>query len=98
VAGETVSPFVEAAMAADATSALTHWGTSGLRYINADYTLSLTRLPKGPNIGLAALVHSSHDGVASGAAAVFDEYGPIGNSMAVALVNPVESFQPKTMR
>ena len=48
--------------------------------------------------GLAALVHSSHDGVASGAAAVFDEYGPIGNSMAVALVNPVESFQPKTMR
>jgi len=98
VAGETVSPFVEAAMAADATSALTHWGTSGLRYINADYTLSLTRLPKGPNIGLAALVHSSHDGVASGAAAVFDEYGPIGNSMAVALVNPIESFQPKTMK
>ena len=97
VAGETVSPFVEAAMAADATSALTHWGTTGLRYINADYTLSLTRLPKGPNIGLAALVHSSHDGVASGAAAVFDEYGPIGNSMAVALVNPIESFQPKTM-
>jgi len=42
-------------------------------------------------------VHSSHDGVASGAAAVFDEYGPIGNSMAVALVNPIESFQPKTM-
>ena len=53
-------------MAADATSALTHWGTSGLRYINADYTLSLTRLPEGPHIGLAALLHSSHDGVASG--------------------------------
>lgn len=98
VTGETNSPFVEAAMAADATSALTHWGTTGLRYINADYTLSLTRLPKGPHIGLAALVHSSHDGVASGAAAVFDEYGPIGNSMAVALANPVESFRPRNMR
>ncbi len=48
LAGEATSPFVEAAMAADATSALTHWGTSGLRYINADYTLSLTRLPEGP--------------------------------------------------
>ena len=83
MAGETVSPFVEAAMAADATSALTHWGTGGLRYINADYTLSLTRLP-GAYIGLAAPVHSSHDGVAAGSAAVFDEYGPIGNSTAVA--------------
>ncbi len=98
VSGETVSPFVEAAMAADATSALTHWGTSGLRYINADYTLSLTRLPEGPHIGLAALLHSSHEGVAAGAAAMFDEHGPIGNTMAVALVNPVESFRPKTMR
>lgn len=97
VAGEATSPFVEAAMAADATSALTHWGTTGLRYINVDYTLSLTRLPKGPNIGMAAVVHTSHDGLASGTAAVFDEYGPIGTSMAVALVNPVESFQPTTM-
>ena len=98
VAGEATSPFVEAAMAADATSALTHWGTSGLRYINADYTLSLTRLPEGPHIGLAALLHSSHAGVASGAAAIFDEHGPIGNAMAVALVNPAESFRPKTMK
>jgi hypothetical protein len=98
VAGEVTSPFVEAAMAADATSALTHWGTTGLRYINADYTLSLTRLPKGEHIGLAALVHTSHDGIASGVAAVFDEYGPIGNAMAVALVNPADAFQPRTMR
>lgn len=95
VAGEPISPFVMAAMAADATSALTHWGTGGLRYINADYTLTLTRLPHGDHIGLATLAHSSHDGVASGVAAVFDERGPIGNSMAVALVNPAESFQPK---
>lgn len=98
VAGETLSPFVEATMAADATSALTHWGTTGLQYINVDYTLSLSRLPQGPNIGMAAVVHSSHDGIASGSAAVFDEYGPIGNSMAVALVNPAESFRPGGMR
>ncbi|WP_328349629.1 thioesterase family protein [Mycobacterium sp. NBC_00419] len=98
VAGETISPFVEATMAADATSALTHWGTQGLQYINVDYTLSLTRLPKGPNIGMAAVVHTSHDGIASGTAALFDEYGPIGNSMAVAVVNPVESFRPGSMK
>ncbi|TGD84759.1 thioesterase family protein [Mycolicibacterium sp. CH28] len=98
VAGEVTSPFVEAAMAADATSALTHWGTTGLRYINTDYTLSLTRLPRGQHIGLAALAHTSHDGVASGVAAVFDEHGPIGTAMAVAVVKPAESFQPNTMR
>lgn len=95
VAGETSSPFVEVAMAGDATSALTHWGTGGLRYINADYTLTLTRLPVGDYIGLAALVHSSHDGVASGAAAVFDAQGPIGNAITVGLANPAESFHPK---
>lgn len=96
VAGETLSPFVEVAMAGDATSALTHWGTGGLRFINADYTLTLTRLPRGAHIGLAALVHTSHHGIASGVAAVFDEHGPIGNAMAAALVNPAESFHPRT--
>lgn len=95
VAGEALSPFVEVAMAGDATSALTHWGTGGLRFINADYTLTLTRLPRGPHIGLAALVHTSHQGIASGVAAVFDEHGPIGNAMAAALVNPADSFHPK---
>ena len=84
-------------MAADATSALTHWGTSGLRYINADYTLSLTRLPEGPHRpGGPAAQQPRRRGV--GAAAIFDEHGPIGNAMAVALVNPAESFRPKTMK
>lgn len=96
VAGEPLSPFVEVAMAGDATSALTHWGTGGLRFINADYTLTLTRLPRGGHVGLAALVHTSHNGIASGVAAVFDEHGPIGNAMAAALVNPAESFRPRT--
>ncbi|MCX2929218.1 thioesterase family protein [Mycobacterium sp. CVI_P3] len=95
VAGEITSPFVQAAMAADATSALSHWGTGGLRYINADYTLTLARAPVGEYIGLAAISHNSHDGVAAGAAAVFDEQGPIGNAITVGLVNPVESFHPR---
>jgi hypothetical protein len=96
VAGEVTSPFVQVAMAGDATSALSHWGTGGLRYINADYTLTLAREPVGDYIGLAAMSHNSHDGVASGAAAVFDEHGPIGNAITVGLVNPAESFRPRT--
>ena len=95
VAGEATSPFVQVAMAADAASATSHWGTDGLRYINADYTLTLAREPVGEYIGLAAMSHNSNHGIASGAVAVFDEQGPIGNAITVGLVNPVESFHPR---
>ena len=64
VEGVPMTPFTRAAMAGDVASSLTHFGTDGLHYINADYTLTLSRLPEGPDIGLAALTHSSHDGVA----------------------------------
>ena len=47
---------------------LTHWGTGGLKFINADYTLALSRQPEGPYIGLAALTHYSHAGIATGVA------------------------------
>lgn len=95
VEGEVTSPFVQVAMAADAASATSHWGTDGLRYINADYTLTLAREPVGEYIGLAATNHLSQDGVAAGAVTVFDTQGPIGNAVTVGLVNPVESFHPK---
>ena len=59
VEGEPMTPFTRAAMAGDVASSLTHYGTAGLQYINADYTLTLSRLPDGPDIGLAALTQSS---------------------------------------
>lgn len=92
--GCDVTPFTKAALAGDVTSALTHWGTAGLRYINADFTMSLSRLPEGEFIGLAAHSHHGHDGVASGAATVFDRRGPLGHSIAVALAQPEGSFRP----
>ena len=88
VDGVPMTPFTRAAMAGDVASSLTHYGTAGLHYINADYTLALSRLPDGPDIGLAALTHSSDDGVAAGSAAVFDRLGPIGTVIATALGNP----------
>jgi acyl-CoA thioesterase len=92
VDGEAVTPFVRAAMAGDVTSSLTHSSASGLNFINADYTLTLSRLPDGEYIGLAALTHYSHAGVATGTAALFDQLGPIGSSVATGLVNP--GFRP----
>jgi acyl-CoA thioesterase len=92
VEGEPVTPFIRAAMAGDVTSSLTHSSTGGLNYINADYTLTLSRLPDGEYIGLAALTHYSHAGVATGTAAIFDRLGPIGSGVATGLVNP--GFRP----
>jgi len=91
---DLMSPFTRVALAADVTSALTHWGTGGLRYINADFTLTLSRLPDGDYIGLASDGHHARDGVASGAATVFDQHGPIGHSIAVALAQPAGAFRP----
>jgi hypothetical protein len=85
---EPLSPFTRAVMAGDVTSSLTHWGTEGLQFINADYTITLSRLPEGVYIGLASVTHYSHAGVATGVATLFDETGPIGSGMATALANP----------
>ncbi len=46
--GVPLTPFTRAAMAGDMASSLTHYGASGLQFINADYTLTLSRLPQGP--------------------------------------------------
>jgi Thioesterase-like superfamily len=85
---DPLSPFTRAVMAGDVTSSLTHWGTEGLRFINADYTVTLSRLPEGVYIGLASVTHYSDAGVATGVATLFDETGPIGSGMATALANP----------
>lgn len=90
--GEPLSAFVRAAMAADITASLANWGTNGLQFINADYTLTLSRLPEGPHIGMAALTHYSHDGVATGSAVLADRKGPIGSGVSVAIAH--SGFRP----
>jgi hypothetical protein len=92
VEGEPLTAFTRAAMAGDMASSLTHYGPTGLQFINADYTLTLSRLPEGPYLGLAALTHYSHAGVATGVATIVDETGPIGSAVATALSNP--GFDP----
>jgi Thioesterase-like superfamily len=94
IEGAPMTAFTRAAMAGDVASSLTHYGTDGLYFINADYTVTLSRLPDGPDIGLAALTHSSHGGVATGTAAMFDRRGLIGTATATALANP--GFTPQS--
>ncbi|OBG53561.1 thioesterase family protein [Mycobacterium sp. E735] len=92
IGGEPLSPFTRAAMAADITASLANWGTNGLQFINADYTLTLSRLPEGPHIGMASLTHYSHDGVATGSAVLVDRTGPIGSGVSVGIAH--SGFRP----
>jgi acyl-coenzyme A thioesterase PaaI-like protein len=89
---EALTPFIRAAMAVDVTASLTGFSKAGLEFINADYTLTLCRLPDGPYVGLAGLTHYSAGGVAVGSASLFDTQGPIGASMTTAAAN--SNFRP----
>lgn len=82
---EPLTPFTRAAMAADVTASLVNWSSEGLKFINADYTLTLSRLPEGVHIGLASQSHSTRDGIATGSAILFDENGEIGSSISVSV-------------
>jgi len=89
---EPLTPFTRAAMAADVTASLVNWSSDGLKFINADYTVTLSRLPDGPMIGLASQGHCGHDGIATGSATIFDQHGKIGTSVAVSLAQA--GFRP----
>jgi acyl-CoA thioesterase len=96
VAGHPLTPLTRAAFAGDIVSSLTHWSTAGLLYINADYTVAISRLPEGEYIGLAAQSYYGTDGVGAGSATMFDSTGPIGTGTALALGQPPGSFQPNS--
>jgi hypothetical protein len=85
VEGESVSPFVRVALAADLTSPVSLFSTAGLHYINADYTLTLGRLPVSEAIGFESGGHLSDDGVAVGHCTLYDSAGPIGTCAVTAL-------------
>lgn len=97
VHGHALTPFVRLAFVGDVTSSLTHWGTGGLRYINADYTVTASRLPDGEYLGLAAQSHYGTAGVATGSATIFDRHGPLGTGSALALAQPAEAFKPSSL-
>ena len=90
--GEPLTAFTRAAMAADVTAAIANWGSNALQFINVDYTLTLSRLPEGPHIGLAALTHYSNDGVATGSAVLLDHKGPVGSAVSVSIAH--SGFRP----
>lgn len=78
IKGELPSGFERISSAADLGSMTVHWDPEGVQYINTDVSLSLSRMPIGTGIGVAALDWSSHAGISAGAATLFDECGALG--------------------
>lgn len=87
VAGESLSPLVRVALAADMASPVAHFGSAGLKYINADYSINLGRLPLGDAIGIESAGHLSEEGVAVGHCVMHDTGGPIGFCSTSAIAN-----------
>ena len=92
VEGDPLTPLVRAAMAGDVCASLANWGSEGLQFINADYTVTLSRLPEGAVLGLASHTHLSHGGVATGSATLVDARGAVGTCVALAVAHP--GFNP----
>lgn len=88
VAGETLSPFARAALAADFASPLANSHSTGLDHINADLSLHLGRLPVGDWIGIEVADRVAADGVSVAQCRFHDTAGPIGWSAVSAVLNP----------
>ncbi|MEU4650397.1 acyl-CoA thioesterase domain-containing protein [Nocardia fluminea] len=87
VVGERPTPFQFVAGLADVTNVVTNLGSNGLEYINADATLTLTRLPEGDEAGLVGLDRLAQDGIALGTAAIYDRKGVFGTATVSSLAN-----------
>ncbi|NMM91626.1 hypothetical protein B2J88_46310 [Rhodococcus sp. SRB_17] len=81
ISGIENTPFVRAAMVGELTNTLTSWSDRGIGFINHDVTILLARLPIGPIVGIEADNHVSGDGIAAGAATMWDADGRFGISV-----------------
>lgn len=89
---EPISLFAAAASVADMSNMVSNWGSAGIGFINADISLTLARLPVSMEIGLRALDHVQHDGVAVTAAEMFDRKGPLGTTTLTAISNAANTI------
>ncbi|MGK8506076.1 acyl-CoA thioesterase domain-containing protein [Nocardia asiatica] len=87
VAGEPLTPFQHAAMVADFTNQVCHWGSRGVGYINADVTMTLSRPPVDCELGLRAEDAVPAEGILIGTATLYDRIGALGTCVVTALSN-----------
>lgn len=91
-AEEDNTPFVRAAMLGELTNTLTSWGDRGIGFINHDVTILLAREPIGSVVGIEADNHVSDEGIAAGAATMWDSRGRFGMSMVGSVAHMAGSL------
>ncbi len=77
---EPLSPAVRAAVSGDLACPLANSSDDGLHYINADYTLTMGRLPVGDWIGIEVIQQIAADGISLASCTYVDTGGPFGMS------------------
>jgi hypothetical protein len=87
ITGETATPLIRLAMAADLSSPVSLGSDRGLAFINADYTIYLGRAPHGDYTGIQPYGQVSERGVAVGQCVVHDIDGPVGFIATTAVAN-----------
>lgn len=88
VEGEPNSPLVGIAMGGDLALPIANCSDQGLFYINADYTMLLSRYPVGEWVGFQSDLQLQSTGISVASSVFFDTQGPIGTSSGVSIARP----------
>lgn len=92
VAGEQLTPFLRAVLAAEATSLVGNWGAGGIGFINCDLTVVLARLPADTRVVVETDSHLEADGISSSTANLYDSHGQFGTGAVVGVNNAAASI------
>ncbi|RZT86905.1 thioesterase superfamily protein [Pseudonocardia sediminis] len=96
VDGETPTPFQRIATVADSSNLAGSWGSHGVEFINADLTLTVTRLPPDDGgIGIIAEGRNQGDGIAVAHTSLFDRTGLLGTVVLSTLANGAAAVDPR---
>lgn len=87
VQGEPLTPMVRLGAAGDVAHPVANSSTTGLGFINSDYTIYLGRQPRGEYLGIQPYGHVSEAGVAAAQCIVHDLDGPVGFFATAAIAN-----------
>lgn len=87
VGGEPLTPFLRAVLAAESTSLVGNWGSTGIGFINCDLTVVLARLPQDTRVVVETDSHVESDGISSSTANLFDSHGQFGTGAVVGVNN-----------
>lgn len=85
LSGVPLSPLVRAAIVADWTSPCANMTHDGIRFINADLTLCLSRLPGSEWLAVEPVGRRADSGLAICSARIHDELGPFADCLVSSI-------------